>query len=190
MKRSELEHLIRAAAAITNQYEFVVIGSQSILGAFPNAPDDLLQSMEADMYPLDAPDRADMIDGSIGEASIFHERFGYYAQGVGPETAILPAGWRDRLVRIQGPGTDLKVGLCLEPHDLVASKLAAHRDKDLDFAKVALKHGIVKPALLRERIFSLPMPEQRRASLAWWVAGQVATPDKPGNGPKPTGSRP
>ena len=33
MRRSELEHLIRAAAAITDQYEIMVIGSQSILGA-------------------------------------------------------------------------------------------------------------------------------------------------------------
>jgi hypothetical protein len=32
MQGEDLEHLIRAAAAITNQYEFVIIGSQSILG--------------------------------------------------------------------------------------------------------------------------------------------------------------
>jgi len=44
VKRSELEHLIRAAAAITDQYEIVVVGSQSILGAFPDAPDSLLLS--------------------------------------------------------------------------------------------------------------------------------------------------
>ena len=36
MQRHELEHLIRAAAAITNQYEIVVVGSQSILGAVPD----------------------------------------------------------------------------------------------------------------------------------------------------------
>lgn len=58
MKRQELEHLIRAAAAITNEYEIVVIGSQSILGSLPDAPDFLLRSMEADMYPLRRPDFA------------------------------------------------------------------------------------------------------------------------------------
>jgi hypothetical protein len=41
MRRSELEHLIRAASAITDQYEIVVIGSQSILGAIPASPDSL-----------------------------------------------------------------------------------------------------------------------------------------------------
>jgi len=39
MKRSQLEHLIRAAAAITNECEIVVVGSQSILGAVPAAPE-------------------------------------------------------------------------------------------------------------------------------------------------------
>ena len=48
MRRSELEHLIRAAAAITNQYELVVIGSQSVLGAIPEPPSSLVESMEAD----------------------------------------------------------------------------------------------------------------------------------------------
>ncbi len=35
MNREDLEHIIRAAAEITNEYEFVVIGSQSILGVGP-----------------------------------------------------------------------------------------------------------------------------------------------------------
>ena len=38
MKRSELEHLIRAAGSIANDAEIVIIGSQSILGQFPDAP--------------------------------------------------------------------------------------------------------------------------------------------------------
>jgi hypothetical protein len=82
MKRRELEHLIRAAAAVTDQYEIVVVGSQSVLGAVPDAPAVLLQSREADCYPLRRPDLADVIDGAIGELSPFDERFGYYAQGV------------------------------------------------------------------------------------------------------------
>ena len=126
MLRTELEHLIRAAAAVTNEYEIMIIGSQSILGAAPNAPQDLLVSMEADFFPMHRPDLADVIDGAIGEGSPFHDRFGYYAQGVGPETAILPAGWEQRLVKIQNANTDLKIGLCLDPHDLAASKLAAN----------------------------------------------------------------
>jgi hypothetical protein len=31
MTREELEHIIRASADVTDQYEFMIIGSQSIL---------------------------------------------------------------------------------------------------------------------------------------------------------------
>ena len=173
MKRRDLEHLIRAAAAVTDEYEIVVIGSQSILGAVPNAPDELLRSMEADLYPLHRPELADLIDGSIGELSPFEERFGYYAQGVGPQTAVLPEGWQDRLVKVQGPGTDLKIGWCLEPHDLAASKLAAGRDKDWAFVDALLRHRIVDPDMLRTRLAALPVPALLRERLARWVSARA-----------------
>lgn len=184
MRRSELEHLIRAAAAITDQYEIVVIGSQSILGAVPDAPAALLQSMEADLYPLHRPDLADLIDGAIGELSPFEDRFGYYAQGVGPETAILPAGWEARLVKIQNANTDLKIGHCLEPHDLAAAKLAAGRDKDRDFVQVMLQHGIVQAQTLLHRIGLLPLAPERLATLQQWVrrSAPAIQPAAPGPG--------
>lgn len=87
MTRAELEHVIRAAAAISGEEHIVVVGSQAILGQFPNAPAELLVSMEADLYPRSAPEKADLIEGSIGELSPFHDTFGYYAEGVGPSTA-------------------------------------------------------------------------------------------------------
>ena len=59
MTREELEHLIRAAADVTNEYEFVVVGSQSILGPIPNPPAELTMSMEADIYPMNAEEKAD-----------------------------------------------------------------------------------------------------------------------------------
>jgi len=169
MRRSELEHLIRAASAITDQYEIVVIDSQSILGAVPDAPASPLQSMEADLYPLHRPDLADLIDGTIGELSPFEDRFGYYPQGVGPETAILPAEWETRLVKIQNANADLKIGYCLEPHDLAAAKLAAGRDKDRDFAQVLLQHDIVQTQTLLQRIGLLPLAPERLVALQRWV---------------------
>ena len=38
MQRSELEHVIRACGEIAGDDEFIIIGSQAILGQFPNAP--------------------------------------------------------------------------------------------------------------------------------------------------------
>lgn len=172
MRRQELEHLIRAAAAITDQYEIVVIGSQAILGAVPNAPAALLQSMEADLYPLHRPELADLIDGAIGELSPFQDRFGYYAQGVGPETAVLPQGWAERLVKIQNQNTDLKIGYCLEPYDLAASKLAAGRDKDWAFVETLLSHRIVRADELLRRLEQLPLPPDRIGLLQRWVGAR------------------
>ena len=88
MTREELEHIIRASAGVTDQYEFIIVGSQSILGAIPNPDAVFTASAEADIYPLLAPELADKIDGAIGEGSQFHAKNGYYAQGVGPDTAI------------------------------------------------------------------------------------------------------
>jgi len=99
MNRAQLEQLIRAAATIADDDEIVILGSQSVLGQFSQAPPGLLVSMEADLYPRSHPERWDLIDGTIGEGSPFHETFGYYAQGVGPETARLPAGWESRCIR-------------------------------------------------------------------------------------------
>jgi hypothetical protein len=41
MNRDQLEHVIRAAAAISEDDEIYVFGSQSILGAYPDPPPEL-----------------------------------------------------------------------------------------------------------------------------------------------------
>jgi hypothetical protein len=151
MKRADLEHVIRAAAAISKDPELIIVGSQAILGQFPDAPDELLVSVEADVYPKNAPQLADLIDGSIGELSPFHETFGYYAQGVGPETAKLPLGWEARLVKVQNANTHGAIGWCLEVHDLALSKYAAGREKDLAFTRVLARNALVQRATLEER---------------------------------------
>ena len=103
MRREEFEHVIAAAANVVGEDEFVVIGSQAILGSYPDAPESMLRSMEADIYPARSPAHADEIDGALGDGSNFHRSFGYYAHGVGPETAKAPAGWQQRLVRVRVP---------------------------------------------------------------------------------------
>jgi hypothetical protein len=127
MRRADLEHVIRAAAAIADD-DIVVIGSQAILGGLPSAPDALLWSQEADVYPRSHPERAEAIDGALGDGSQFQTAFGYYAHGVGPETAKAPARWEQRLVPVRvarAPGDEtLVTGWCMEPHDVVLAKCA------------------------------------------------------------------
>lgn len=45
MTREQLEHLIRATAVITADDSIVVIGSQAILGQFPDAPESMRLSI-------------------------------------------------------------------------------------------------------------------------------------------------
>jgi hypothetical protein len=162
MNRAQLEHVIRAASSIANDREIVVLGSQAILGRYPEAPPTLCVSLDVDLYPRNHPDRSDLVDGAIGELSAFHETFGYYAHGVGPETAVLPAGWESRLVRVEGPGTGGAVGLCLDPHDLAISKLVAGRDKDLEYLEVAAGSGLVDRDTLLGLIDVTPTDPGRR----------------------------
>jgi len=174
MKRSELEHIVRAAGAIANDSEIVVIGSQSILGQFPNAPVALLASMEADVYPRSAPERSDLIDGGIGEGSLFHERFGYYAQGVHERTATLPKGWQRRLVRISNENTGGITGLCLEVHDLAISKYVVGRPKDLEFTRELASHQMTRRPTLVARLRSTRLPAAIRPVVAARVARDFA----------------
>jgi len=135
MTRAQLEHIIRAAGAIADSEDIVVIGSQAVLDQFPDAPKELLVSNEADVFPRSDPNRSNLIDGSIGEGSPFQREFGYYAHGVDETTAVLPKGWRDRLILVTGQNARFIRSWCLEIHDLAIAKYAAGREKDLDFTR-------------------------------------------------------
>jgi Nucleotidyltransferase of unknown function (DUF6036) len=175
--RAQLEHVIRAAAAVSDDREIVVIGSQAVLGQFPDAPPEMLMSMEVDVFPRHHPERAGLIEGSIGELSPFHETFGYYAEGVSPHTAKLPAGWEERLVPV--PVGDVR-GLCLEINDLVLSKWAAGREKDGDFARVAVQHRMVERSTLLDRVQTMPLEPDHVARLRQAItAANWSRPDRP-----------
>jgi hypothetical protein len=59
MQRHQLEHIIRAASGITGARELVVVGSQAVLGQFPQAPGELLVSIEVDVFSLRSAADAD-----------------------------------------------------------------------------------------------------------------------------------
>jgi hypothetical protein len=164
--REQLEHVIRAAATIADDDDIVVVGSQAILGQFPDTPEDLCVSVEADLWPRNHPERWELIDGAIGELSLFHDTFGYYAQGVGRETAVLPGGWETRLIPVSTPATRGATGWCLEVHDLAISKYVAGREKDGEFVRGVVSRGMVDRGTLLERLEDTPVAADRRAEIA------------------------
>lgn len=176
MRREDLEHVIRAAATIAGVRDLLVIGSQAILGTYPEweLPSAATMSVEADLavdsilagveLAADETALADRIDGAIGEGSMFHQTYGYYAQGVETVTAVLPEGWRDRLVPVICEAAQPKVvGWCLDRHDLRVSKAAAGRPKDRAFCRALADAALVERATCTARVASLPSPYSERA---------------------------
>lgn len=162
MKRAELEHIIRPVAAITNQRDIIVIRSRALLAQFPDAPAASLASMEADVFPKDRPILAIQIDGTIGERSLSHETFGYHARGVDEITAMLPDRRQQRLVPICNDNTGGATGRCLKAHYLALSKLAAGRDKDIEFVRILIAQRMVDPDRLEQLLPALNVPPGQR----------------------------
>ena len=155
MTRTQFEHTIRAAGGVLGVNELLVIGSQAVHGSVDgDLPDEASRSVEVDLAALHDDDGkfADLIDGAIGESSMFHDTFGYYAQGVVETTAVLPSGWRSRLVRFETPATRGVIAWCLELHDLWVSKAVAGRPKDIEFCQALLDRALVERARLRDRL--------------------------------------
>jgi len=102
---------------------------------------------------------------AIGEGSSFHETHGYYAQGVGPETAVLPSGWQDRVVVVKNENTNGIAGLCLEVHDLAISKFVAARYKDLEFVQELIRHEMIRKNIMLTRLDEAELQESERSRI-------------------------
>jgi hypothetical protein len=182
---AQLEHAIRAACDVSQDNEVYVFGSQAILGSYPDAPPGLRASMEVDIQAKHRPETWNQIDGALGELSEFNRMHGFYVHGlVIEEAAILPEGWEDRTVRIcDGVGTRGGAGLCLEAHDLAASKLAAFREKDREFVTVLVSERMISPSLLADRIEMMPLETARKRELALWLEATAKDlgVDRPGS---------
>lgn len=174
MLRSELEHAIRAATAILKDDQVIVIGSQSILGSWDEQvlPAEATFSDEVDICPMDddqAESLATQLDAAIGELSDFHRSHGFYVQGVGRRTAVLPSGWQYRLVGVRNDNTRNATGLCLDPYDLCAAKLIAGREKDYAFVRSLINASLINRNKLGNRIHLIDDQEPRRQRAVDWA---------------------
>jgi hypothetical protein len=179
VSREQLAHILRAASTIVDDPNILVIGSQSVLASFDEEelPDAATASMQVDLAFFDDPtkDKADAVDGAIGDLCPFHELNGVYPQGVSVRTAVLPEGWHGRVVPWSNQSTGRALAAFLEPHDCVVSKLVAYREKNFAFAAAMLEPGLIDPTILARRIDRLPAsldPLVQRRLHSWlkaWV---------------------
>lgn len=194
MNRTQLEHAIRASTTILAQDRVNIVGSQSILGTWDanELPGEATASVEVDVCPMhddDAESLADVLDGAIGELSDFHQTHGFYIQGVGRTTSRLAPGWVDRLVPVTGPGTQGATGLCLDPDDLCAAKILAHREKDQEFVRALIVHQMVDPNVVLERVQLTDVPEEVRDVAVRWLVPHCTHWDALGLATVPRGAR-
>ena len=151
MKKRQVDHALRAAGRITGEKQFIIIGSQSLHGKYPDLPDEILTSFEVDLIASRNTDRTAWLN-AIGVESPFHDTFGYYVDPVDGKTPVLPKGWKGRLVSLPPGDTAGVKGLCLDPHDLAIAKYAAFREKDLIFTRELARRGLLSQDKLLARL--------------------------------------
>lgn len=169
MKKQQVDHVLRAAGRITGEKQFIIIGSQSLHGKYPDLPDDIVLSAEVDLIATRRADRTEWLN-AIGVYSPFHESFGYYADPVDEATAILPRGWKARLVNLPPGDTEGVLGLCLDPHDLAIAKYVARREKDVAFTRELARRGLVSAEKLLALLEKVTLDEETRRRIRHYIA--------------------
>lgn len=169
MKKQQVDHALRAAGRITGEKQFIIIGSQSLHGKFPDVADQILTSFEVDLIATKNTDRTQWLN-VVGVDSPFHESFGFYIDPVDEGTAVLAKGWKGRLVNLPAGDTEGVKGLCLDPHDLAIAKYFAGREKDLIFTRELARRGLVSQARLLELLGQTPIDERARGRIRTLIA--------------------
>lgn len=159
LTREKVEHVLRAAAGILDAERLVVVGSATPLLAAKRWPAEMALSVEVDFYVdggADPDADGTLIAGTIGHESPFYRTFGYHGDGVAPQTAILPEGWRHRASEVgltTAPGV---VAIVPDLDDVAVSKLLAWRAKDQRWLEAGTRAGLLHPAVMTERLAMLP----------------------------------
>ena len=137
-----------------------------------------MRSIELDLFEIDDDEAAQLLE-VIGRDSQFHETYGYYADPVGKKTAVLPRGWKSRLVNLAPGDTAGAKGLCLEPHDLAVAKYAANRDKDREFLAGMVAHRMLDKELLLELLAVTPVDDEKREAMRSAIHRDFTHPTQP-----------
>jgi hypothetical protein len=175
MRKADLVAILLKAAEISGRTEFVVVGSQAIHGTRPDAEIDVvIRSNDLDIYPVQGYGDHNLVYEELmlqlGQDSDFDLDTGTYIEAVPVTLARFPSDWEDRAlresvgsVRISGNKHHV-TAVFPEIHDLVVSKLAIGREKDLEFLDGAIKLGLVDQHVLFDRYRQVPRTSQERVA--------------------------
>ena len=168
MTRNDIHRLLVEAMRVTNHRDYVIIGSLSVLGAAPQPPQSMTQSIDVDLYPKNDPGRAGEIANALGEGSPFDEAHDYYADAVSPGLPTLPQGWDQRLIKV-----DFDSGVTawfLEPNDAAISKYARSDPRDRAWIRAGLQAAILSLPTIEYRLRETVMETDERQRVKSAVA--------------------
>jgi hypothetical protein len=137
MTVEQFDHVCRAAASVADVKRIYAFGANAIIPWLAQVSrsiplPNLKPSRDVDVTTGD--EKLDLlIDGTIGEMSLFDKTFSVYAHSVNFALFQAPANWRQRTGKRIEPASGVEI-IVPHPHDLIISKLSAGRPKDLDFA--------------------------------------------------------
>ncbi|HWG05974.1 MAG TPA: DUF6036 family nucleotidyltransferase, partial [Beijerinckiaceae bacterium] len=147
MKFGNINHVLRAASNVTGHDKFVVVGASAVIARLHGLVSvAMTATAEVDIYAFDAENAehlSDMIDANIGQESRFHSTFGYYADGVSPETAKMPTDWMTRAVRYNPPESPAVTAILPDVNDIALAKMVAWREKDIDWLAEGAETGVL-----------------------------------------------
>jgi len=162
MNRLELEEAIVRACEVTGMDRVIVVGSQAILASIDagELPERATMSVEADIAPeVDIGEHlTTLLWLEAGQDSPWANERDYFIDAVSADTAYLPPRWRERAVELRPQARPELAGICPDPLDLCASKLARNDVKDREFVSALVDDGIISPRALRARFDEIDDP--------------------------------
>jgi hypothetical protein len=167
---ADLQRLFSRARELTKHTDFVVVGSNSILGvAGPREiPKRMTMSIDVDAYTKTDPGRIDAAAKELGQGSAFELENGFYLDPISPQLPTLPAGWEQRLFKISFlDGIAIHF---LDPNDAAVSKYARSEPRDREWLRAGLRAGLLSAATIEYRFRETAFAdehERRRAVSAF-----------------------
>ncbi len=166
MNAENFYHICRSAAAIARVPRVTVFGAAAVvpwIGEFcPEAP--FWPSLELDIDPGGAA-LADLVDGSIGEGSLFEETFGVRAHGISLEAFVAPPDWRGRARIFEEPESGISIE-APHPFDLAVAKLVRGEDRDWEFASFCCRHFGLSPEKISDGLKAVAASRREYAEAA------------------------
>jgi hypothetical protein len=156
-----LIHLLGTVREIDPDRRIVIFGSASILASFPEETDEkqwLALTNDADFILSPWEDAVAVeVNRVIGKGRAFHSENGYYADIVKPAAFDqFPPEFESRLVKLE----EFPNVFALEPHDMAIAKIFAGRPKDILLLSILLARGKLSEAILRTRLWFMPMDDK------------------------------